>query len=234
MPTKDEGAGTHVRAGNKAADDKAAGDKAAEVCRLAGADAQWNTLYSLMLRMLKPKRLTHSLEVADASVEMGRIFDGDTHKLAIAGLLHDGAKELGDERLLTLAEAHDLFSDQVEKDSPFLLHGPVASWLAAREWGIDDPVVLESIRLHTTGAAGMSKEACIVFLADLIEPGRHYTGVEVLRRLCREDLKAAMIEALEQTLEYLERAQRPLHGGTMRCLTWLNGEGSGLIWKARS
>ena len=82
----------------------------------------------------------------------------------------------------------------------------------------------------------MSKEACIVFMADLIEPGRDYQGVDVLRRLCREDLWAAMVEALTQTLEYLEREKKPLHSGTLRCLKWLQEERSieWTTWKARN
>ena len=213
-----------------------AGTLAEEVCRLAGGAHRWQSLMAKITYMLKEKRITHSLEVADAAVTMGRAFGGDLVKLALAGLLHDGAKQMGNERLLTLGEVFGLLTDPVEKDDPSLLHGPVAAWLAQYEWGIDDPVILEAIRLHTTGGAGMSKEACIVFMADLIEPGRDYQGVDVLRRLCREDLWAAMVEALTQTLEYLERAKKPLHSGTMRCLTWLREERSieWTTWRVRS
>jgi predicted HD superfamily hydrolase involved in NAD metabolism len=186
-----------------------------------------------MAQMLGQKRLNHSFAVADESVALGRVFGGDLAALALAGLLHDGAKELGNEKLLSIGESAGLITDPAERENPFLLHGPVAAWLADHEWGIRDPVILESIRLHTTGAGEMSKEACIVFMADLIEPGRAYAGVDTLRQLCMEDLRTAMIEAIEQTFQYLERTEKPLHQGTSRCLVWLKKERS-IEWKARS
>ena len=201
------------------------GSEAALVCRMAGAEQQWLDLKGIMEQALKPQRFAHSLAVADASVVMGRIFGGDLVKLALAGLLHDNAKDLGDDALLALGEAHGLITDPAEREKPSLLHGPVGARRACQEWGIDDPAILEAICFHTTGAEGMGKEACIVFMADLIEPGRAYDGVAILRRLCREDLRAAMIEAIEQTLYiYLARAACR-HGGSYRCLAWLKREG---------
>ncbi|MCL2166589.1 MAG: bis(5'-nucleosyl)-tetraphosphatase (symmetrical) YqeK [Clostridiales bacterium] len=210
-----------------------AGAGAEIVCQQAGEEALWQSLKGRMAENLNPKRFLHSLEVADVSVDMGRVFGGDLPKLAIAGLLHDGAKDIGHQDLLRYGEAYALITDPAERLNPSLLHGPVAAWLACHEWGVEDPAILEAIRLHTAGDAGMSKEAGIVFMADLIEDGRNYEGVETLRRLCREDLQAAMIEAIEQTMVYLEHTKKPLHGGTVRCLAWLKKE-RGMGWKAKS
>ncbi|MCL1804602.1 MAG: bis(5'-nucleosyl)-tetraphosphatase (symmetrical) YqeK [Clostridiales bacterium] len=210
-----------------------AGYEAASACFVAGVEARWLELRERMEWMLKPKRFIHSLAVADESVAMGRRFGGDLARLALAGLVHDGAKGYGDEELLALGEAEGLFADPAQRENLSLLHGPAAAWLAKREWGIDDPAILEAVALHTTGEAGMSLEAGIVFMADLIEPGREYAGVDVLRRLCREDLQAAMIEAIEQTFVYLKRVGLPLHQGTNRCLEWLRTE-RGITWKAKN
>jgi predicted HD superfamily hydrolase involved in NAD metabolism len=183
--------------------------------------------------MMRAERLAHSLGVADESVRMGRVFGGSLDKLALAGLLHDVARELDAGRLLAFAEAEGLITDPAERANPVVLHGPAGALMASREWGVTDTVILESIRLHSTGEAGMSLEACIVFMADLIEPGRAYQGVDILRQLCREDLREAMIEAIEQTFVYLDREQKPLHEGTRRCLAWLKTE-RGISWKAKS
>ncbi|MCL1848778.1 MAG: bis(5'-nucleosyl)-tetraphosphatase (symmetrical) YqeK [Clostridiales bacterium] len=207
-----------------------AGEAAAEACIQAGEGDVWLNHRTRIEHMLKPTRFVHSLHVADASVTMGRIFGGDLVKLAIAGLLHDGAKELSDERYLALGGVFGLITDPAERATPSLLHGPVAAWLAKCDWGVDDPIILQSIRLHTTGGPEMSKEACIVFMADLIEPGRKYRGVKVLRQLCREDLRAAMIEAVAQTLVLIARDKRPLHSGMLRCQEWLY-DGRGTAWK---
>jgi predicted HD superfamily hydrolase involved in NAD metabolism len=210
-----------------------AGKAGERLCARAGCGERWRSLKDKLAGELKPQRLEHSLATADEAVIMGRAFGGDLARLALAGLLHDRAKDLGDEGLLALGEARGLITDPAERENPSLLHGPVGAWLVSREWGVEDPVILEAIRLHTTGGRDMSREACIVFMADLIEPGRTYDGVEALRRLCRQDLRAAMLEAIEQTLIYLERQKLPLHRGTLRCLAWLQEE-RGMTWTARN
>jgi len=205
------------------------GDASVDIGDISG---DWLRLKGLMERALSPERFVHSLEVAGAAVSMGRAFGGDLERLAVSGLLHDGAKDMSDGELLAIAEAYGLITDPAERRRPNLLHGPVASVLAPRDWGVTDPVIIESIRYHTTGEAGISKEACIVFMADLIEPGRKYQGVQTLRRLCGEDLRAAVIEAIEQTVEYVKRVNKPFHQGMARCYDWIKSEGS-ISWRAR-
>ncbi|MFS8512340.1 MAG: bis(5'-nucleosyl)-tetraphosphatase (symmetrical) YqeK, partial [Planifilum fulgidum] len=71
------------------------------------------------------------------------------------------------------------------------------------ELGVDDEEVLNAIRSHTTGRPGMSLLEKVVFLADYIEPGRSFSGVEEVRRLAREDLDRAILKALDNTIVYL-------------------------------
>ena len=189
-------------------------------------------LRAQMEQRLGPGRFRHSVAVAEEAVTMADLFGGDRTKVMIAGLIHDCAKDMAPADMLALAEKEGLLTDPAERENPSLLHGPVGAWEAPRLWGVADPVILDAVRYHTFGAHNMSLEACIIFMADLIEEGRDYNGVHVLRQLCREDLQAAMIEAIEQTFVYLERVRLPLHGGTLRCLDWLKKE-RGISWKAR-
>ena len=204
------------------------GRAAEAVCRAAEPPAakRWLTHKRRMQGLLKPKRFIHSLAVADTAVCMGEVFGGDPVCLAIAGLLHDGAKNFSDQRLLSLAEEQGLITDPAERQRPDLLHGPVAAFLAEQEWGEKDPRILQAIRLHTTGGPDMCLEAAIVFLADLLEPHRQYPGVEELRAGCRKGLKAAVIMAIDDTYEYLAREHQPVHQGMVRCRQWLT-EGKG-------
>ena len=41
--------------------------------------------------------------------------------------------------------------------------------------------VLDAIRYHTSGRPGMTLLEKIIYLADYIEPGRHFPGVEEVR-----------------------------------------------------
>ncbi|MEA4891253.1 MAG: bis(5'-nucleosyl)-tetraphosphatase (symmetrical) YqeK [Peptococcaceae bacterium] len=207
---------------------KAGGAVAEAVCLTAGGAAaeRWQTQRIRMAGMLKPKRFIHSLAVADTAVRMSVWLGGDPVKLAIAGLLHDGAKNLSNERLLALAREHNLLTDPAELIRPDLLHGPVAAWLAEHQWGETDPQILQAIRLHTTAGPEMCLVAGIIFMADLIEPNRSYPGVEELRQSCRKGLKEAVILAIDDTFDYLERENQPVHQGMVRCRQWLT-EGKG-------
>ena len=79
----------------------------------------------------------------------------------------------------------------------------VGVYYAREKYGVTDEEILDSIRFHTTGAAGMSKMAMVVYLADLLEPTRDFAGIEEMRRLAKVDLEQAMIKAYAQTIRYL-------------------------------
>jgi len=87
--------------------------------------------------------------------------------------------------------------------SPVLWHAPVGAEAVREELGIDDEEVLDAIRFHTTGRPGMSLLEKVIFLADYIEPGRSFSGVEEVRRLARENLDRAILKALDNTILYL-------------------------------
>jgi predicted HD superfamily hydrolase involved in NAD metabolism len=181
----------------------------------------WQTYYQLMKQRLSPKRLNHSIRVAECGLSLSQRFGGDPWKIQLAGLLHDGAKEMSNQELLTISQAANLLTDPAELANPSILHGPVAAWLAQTQWGIQDPVILQAIQYHTTGAAKLSLEARIVFLADLIEPNRQFQGVEILRTLAKQELNVAILEAIDQTFVYLGKKKQPVHQGMVACRQWL-------------
>ncbi len=55
----------------------------------------------------------------------------------------------------------------------------------------------------TTGKENMSKLDKIIYLADMIEPSRDFSGVEELRNDSKDDLDKAMLNALNHTIKYL-------------------------------
>ena len=68
---------------------------------------------------------------------------------------------------------------------------------------IEDEEILSAIRWHTTGKENMSKLDKIIYLADMIEPSRDFSGVEELRNDSKDDLDKAMLNALTYTIKYL-------------------------------
>ena len=111
---------------------------------------------------------------------MARVYGQDERLARLAGLLHDWDKGYDDEGIR--ARAVELgIADQLASylDMPHLLHGPTAAAALAREFPELPAPLLQAIRLHTTGAVGMSPLDLIVYVADVIEPGRYCAGVEL-------------------------------------------------------
>ncbi len=164
---------------------------------------------------LSENRYQHSMRVATVAREMAQAFGLDEEKAYLAGIVHDYAKGIPGYELLSLAKEHNLLEDEVENQSPDLLHAPVGAFLLAREQGLDDEDILGAVRNHTLGRVGMTDLEKVLFLADMIEPGRDFPGIERLRCLAWKDLNQGMIQAIELTLRYCMDQGRLIHPRTV-------------------
>lgn len=86
---------------------------------------------------------------------------------------------------------------------PKVLHGPLAAAVLPDAVGERDRAVLSAVARHTTGAPGMTRLDMVVYLADMLEPGRDFPGVAELRARLARGLETAMVAALEHTLRHL-------------------------------
>jgi predicted HD superfamily hydrolase involved in NAD metabolism len=170
---------------------------------------------------LSEKRYEHTVRVADTAESLARKHDLDPDRTRLAALLHDAARETEPGEFLRLAEEWDLHIGEPERESPKLLHGPVAAELARRELGVEDEEVLEAIRAHTVGRAGMGPIALALYVADKIEPARDYPSVGRIRGLAREDLREAAAESLRRVIDHNEGRGRPIHPASREMLEWL-------------
>jgi predicted HD superfamily hydrolase involved in NAD metabolism len=170
---------------------------------------------------LSDKRYSHTVRVADTAKRLAQIHDLDPARVRLAALLHDAAREMEPDEFLQLAAEWDLAVGEPERESPKLLHAPVAAELARQELGVEDEEVLAAIRAHTVGEPGMGQLALALYVADKIEPARDYPSVERLRRLAREDLREAATEALRRVVAHNEQRDRPIHPSSRAMLEWL-------------
>ena len=179
-------------------------------------------LYPRLRAALTDKRLVHSLLVAHTARRLARIHGVNEDRAALAGLLHDCAKCLPMATMQKIARDNRLLLDKETLQSGNLLHGPVGAVVAEREYGVTDPIILSSIRCHTTGKVGMLPLDMIVYLADKIEPSRRtYPVLEEVRRLSEKDLAAAMLHSLNSTLEYVRSQNTEPHPLTQQVADWL-------------
>ena len=139
----------------------------------------------------------------------------------LAGWLHDYARDLPAERLIELAERAHLITCTLERKVPDLLHGPVAATLIESIFAITDAEIKQAIAVHTLGTENMGLLDKILYVADLIEPGRNYPGVEQLCRLAEVNLDQALLTGFNQTLRYCLEKNYLLHPQTIQARNYL-------------
>ena len=141
----------------------------------------------------------HILRVEEIAVGLAKAHGTDVQKVRVGALLHDLARAKRPEELLSLAEGYGIEVGPLEARMPIFLHGPVAAALAQKRYGIEDPEILEAVRAHTTGLAGMGPVARVVFLADKLDPtkDRRYPFNSRVRELAGSDLDAALLAFLD-------------------------------------
>lgn len=164
---------------------------------------------------LSRNRFKHSLHVAGTAREMAVQYGADEEKAYLTGLLHDYAKGISGQGLIDLALEFGMVLTPIDKEIPDLLHGPVGALLLAEELDIDDEELLHAVKTHTLGALEMNALDKIIYLADMVEPGRDYPGMERLRCLAMRNLDSAMLLGLETTIKNCIERGRLLHPQTV-------------------
>lgn len=151
------------------------------------------------------KRFEHTQGVEYTAAALAMRYGIDIDSARAAGLLHDSAKCLSDEKRLSICKKNHIQVTEVERKNPFLLHAKVGAYLAREKYGIKDPDILNAIQNHTTGRKNMSLLEKIIFVADYIEPGRkHAPDLAVVRKLAFIDIDRALLKILRDTLQYLK------------------------------
>ncbi|BBM17567.1 HD domain-containing protein [Enterococcus avium] len=181
-------------------------------------------MQAVQMRMSE-RRFTHVLGVEETAVALAERFGESPEKASIAALTHDYAKERSDEEFQLAIEQGD-YEDKKEliKFGNAIWHGLVGADFVARELSITDEAILNAIRLHTTGAAEMSLLDKIIYVADYIEPGRDFPGVEDARVIAFSDLNQAVAFETKHTLTHLIEAEKPVYPKTIETYNrWVAG-----------
>ena len=169
-------------------------------------------------RKLRQKRYVHTIGVAECAEGLAIKYGADPEKAYTAGLLHDIVKEDTIEEMLMLCE--NLPIDDEMRETRALLHGPAGAEYARLHFDIDDDIY-NACFFHTVGRENMSVLEKIVYLADVIEPNRTQPGVEVLRSLAEEDLDRAVLQAMSNTIGYLEENHMKVHKNSLNARNYL-------------
>lgn len=182
-----------------------------------------NLINELSLRLSK-KRFDHSVGVEGAAVELARRYGADEKKAALAGLLHDVTKELSTDEQMKIINKNGIILDETQRLSPKLLHAITAPIVIKEDFSIDDDEILSAVRYHTTGKRDMSLLEKIIYIADLIEPGRGFEGVQMLRAEAGSDLDGALALALKTSAKKVLKKGAIIHRDSIKALDFLEKE----------
>jgi len=166
-------------------------------------------------KKISPKRLRHSIGVSQTAESLAVRFGCDQEQAKLAGILHDLAREVPVNELLPRALAFGIVVCDIERAEPILLHAPLAAKMAQTELGINDSEIMQAIILHTTGGPNMTLLDKIIYLADAIEPGRKFKGVDKIRKVARTDLDKALLSALDLSICYIVKGSGLIHPATI-------------------
>lgn len=165
------------------------------------------------LRMrLGDRSFMHCERVAECASELARVYGVDVETAALAGLLHDWDKDLDDESLWRVAEQMGLDIHPEDEVVPALLHARTGAAGARQALGELPDDVICAIERHTSGALDMSPLDMVVYIADMIEPGRTHEGLDALRdEVGSVPIEVLFASAYRQSMLHLVKNRKVIH-----------------------
>ncbi|MDR3239054.1 MAG: nicotinate-nucleotide adenylyltransferase [Clostridiales bacterium] len=184
-------------------------------------DAAWR----LVENALSEKRWLHTQGVMETAVRLAERYGVSRRKAYTAGLLHDCAKEIPHEEKRALCGALGVQVDDIMSRQMDLTHGFLGAAIARRDCQIEDKAVLNAICYHTTGRKKMALLEKVLFIADMIEPGREdYEGLTEIRGLAYSDIDKAVLCGLQSKIFYTKIKGKQIHPFTLEALEELEAD----------
>ncbi|MCC3356647.1 bis(5'-nucleosyl)-tetraphosphatase (symmetrical) YqeK [Bacillus sp. REN16] len=174
----------------------------------------------IVKEQLTEHRYQHTLGVMETAIDLSKRYHANVEKAETAAIFHDYAKFRPKDEMKQIIIDQHMPSDLLIHNTE-LWHAPVGAYLVKTEVGIEDEEILDAIRFHTSGREKMTLLEKVIFVADYIEPGRHFPGVEEGRELAKQDLDKALIYALRNTITFLAKKNQAIYPDTVRTYNYL-------------
>lgn len=172
----------------------------------------YDTALAMLRDRLAAKHVEHSERTAETAASLASRYGLDASHARLAGLLHDWSREADAEDLFSEAEERGVPVSAVDREVPYLLHARIGALILAEDVPDLPRDVIEAVERHTLGRPDMGPLDKVVFVADMIEPGRVYPGVDALRHAAATvSLDELFREAYAATIEHLVERRRPIH-----------------------
>ena len=137
-----------------------------------------------VMQKMSPKRFRHTLAVEQMIERLCALFcPEESLRMRAAALLHDVTKELDTEGQVALCQKLGISLTEADLQAPKTLHAMTAAASIPTDFAaFADPVVINAVRWHTTGRAGMTLNEKLLYLADYIDLSRTFSNCVILRR----------------------------------------------------
>ena len=159
-------------------------------------------------------RFEHCIGVSKTAQKLAELNHYDEDKAALAGFIHDYAKQVSVEDYREVIKTKGFDQDLLNWNRS-IWHGIVGTYFIQRDLKITDSEILTAVRRHTTADVEMTTLDKIVFMADYIEPGRSFPGVEEARKITYANLDEGVGYQLAHTLEFLIEKRNKIYPRTL-------------------
>ena len=126
-------------------------------------------------KYLDESRFYHTQGVRYTATAMAMAHGVDLYKAELAGLLHDSAKNIPDDKKIKLCKKHNIPMTEIELQSPYLLHSKLGAYIAEAKYDVHDEEVLEAIRTQAPNLTEVRRmafldldECCYIILRDTL------------------------------------------------------------------
>lgn len=190
-------------------------------------------------KLMSPFRFEHTLGVERMAIRLARLYCPErTEMLRAAALLHDVTKEYSFEEQMDVFERYGVKLTEEQKEAKPTLHAYTAALIIPDEYpDYASEELVDAVRYHSTGRAGMTVYDKILYLADYIEDTRKYEDcialrleffsaepekMEIKERVLH--LNRVLLHSITLTLDELREKGRPIEGGTLEAFEALGQE----------
>ena len=143
-----------------------------------------DALRERVMKKMSPKRFCHTLAVEEMVIRLCALYCPELEmQMRAAALLHDITKEMEPCQQESMCREYGIPVTPIDSISPKTFHArTAAAKISVAYPDFNDPIIVDAVRWHTTGHAGMTLSEKLLYLADYIDESRTYRNCVLLRR----------------------------------------------------
>lgn len=133
--------------------------------------------------MLLVGRFSYLKNVVKCVEKLCEIYGCDKEKVYLVGMIYDCVKYLSDKEIEDYVNKYEIYLDLIEDGNCFLFYSVIGVYICEYEFEVEDEDIINVIKYYIIGREDMFFLEKIIYIVDLIEEGRKFLVVDILREL---------------------------------------------------